>query len=67
MNAKSFSNLFFNNSGAFMKRVNDLTEEEIESHFEMSRRFRPSPSDEKPVLTEKELEELFSEMITRKQ
>ena len=49
-----------------MKGSNYLTEEEIESHFEMSRRFRPSPPDEKPVLTEKELEELFSEMITQK-
>ena len=50
-----------------MKKITDLTEEEIESHFEMSRRFRPSPTDEKPILTEKELEQLFSEMITRKQ
>lgn len=49
-----------------MKGSNYLTEEEIESHFEMSRRFRPSSPDEKPVLTEKELEELFSEMITQK-
>lgn len=49
-----------------MKGNNYLTEEEIESHFEMSRRLRQS-TDEKPVLTEKELEELFSEMITQKQ
>lgn len=51
-----------------MKGSNYLTEEEIESHFEMSRLCRPSPQDEdKPILTEKELEELFSEMITQKQ
>lgn len=66
MNAKPFSNLFFNNPGAFMKRVNDLTEEEIESHFEMSRRFRPSPpDDDKPILTEEELEQLLTEVITK--
>lgn len=49
-----------------MKRVNDITEEEIESHFEMSRRFRPSlPDDDKPVLTDEELEQLFTEVIAR--
>ena len=65
MNAKPFSNLFFSDGEAFMKRINDITEEEIERHFEMSRRFRPSPQDEKNVLTEEELEQLFTEVITK--
>lgn len=49
-----------------MKGSNYLTEEEIESHFEMARRFRPSPpDDDKPVLTDEELERLFAEVITK--
>lgn len=48
-----------------MKRVSDLTEEEIESHFEMARQFRPSPPDDKPILTEEELEQLLTEVITK--
>lgn len=47
-----------------MKRVNDLTEEEIENIFEMSRRFRPSPPDEK-VLTDEELEQLITEVMAK--
>lgn len=47
-----------------MKGTRELTEEEIEEHFEMARRFRPS-TDEKNVLTEEELEQLFTEMITQ--
>lgn len=48
-----------------MKGVNDLTEEEIENIFEMSRRFRPSTPDDKPILTEEELEQLLTEVITK--
>lgn len=48
-----------------MKGSNYLTEEEIEEHFEMARRFRPSLPDEKPVLTDEELEQLLTEVITK--
>ena len=47
-----------------MKGSNYLTEEEIESHFEMARQFRPS-TDEKQVLTDEELEQLFTEVIAK--
>lgn len=48
-----------------MKGSNYLTEEEIESHFEMSRLCRPSQPDEKPVLTDEELEQLFTEVMAK--